>query len=314
MNQQPLVSVVIPVYNAEQFLGEALESVLAQTYEPIEVIAVNDGSTDGSEDVLNKFSGRVKCFRQKNGGEGSARNLGIAHASGEWIAFQDADDLWDPNKLEMQLSAASDQDDVIHTDMRRIDDSGHVLLESWNSTRDIVHAPATLLDMLVGCGVLMSTAVVRRRALENVGGFDGTNRWRCVDFELWLCLAATGHGFRYVDKPLASYRLHDSNWSLDRKIMHRGEIYALRQTYQRYRRRFGKREATICHNRLWNYDFGQGWHLYNKGDYDAAGKHFWAAVRHKPFVLRPWVLASLCSLPFRSRLVPVLRAMKGRTP
>jgi glycosyltransferase involved in cell wall biosynthesis len=99
----PTVSVIVPVYNAERYLGEALESVLAQTYSDYEVIVVNDGSTDGSEQVALGFGDRIRYIRQENAGPGAARNRGIELARGELIAFLDADDLWLPGKLAAQV-------------------------------------------------------------------------------------------------------------------------------------------------------------------------------------------------------------------
>jgi glycosyltransferase involved in cell wall biosynthesis len=103
-NLQSMVSCVIPVFNGENFLAEAIESVLAQTHSSLEVIVVDDGSTDGSADVARDFADRgVRLLSQNNAGCASARNLGIAAASGDYVALLDADDLWLPDKLERQL-------------------------------------------------------------------------------------------------------------------------------------------------------------------------------------------------------------------
>src|SRR5436305_1029668 len=93
-NNQPMISVIIPVYNGERYLGEAIESVLAQSYHWLEIILVDDGSTDGSATVAKQFSPAVQVVRQPNLGAGAARNRGIALAQGEFLAFLDADDLW----------------------------------------------------------------------------------------------------------------------------------------------------------------------------------------------------------------------------
>ena len=101
----PLVSVIIGAYNAAPYLGEAIESVLAQTHEPVELIVVDDGSTDATRDVAEAYGDALRCIGQPNGGMAAARNRGIAEARGEYLAFLDADDRFPPDKLRTQLAA-----------------------------------------------------------------------------------------------------------------------------------------------------------------------------------------------------------------
>lgn len=101
--EQPLISCIIPVFNGERYLGEALDSILAQSYRPIELIVVDDGSTDRTAGVVAAFGDQVRYLRQNNQGPSSARNLGIRAAGGGFIAFLDADDLWHPEKLQRQM-------------------------------------------------------------------------------------------------------------------------------------------------------------------------------------------------------------------
>src|SRR5690349_9691286 len=101
-----LLSVVIPSFNYGRFLRETVESVLAQTYSPVEIIVVDDGSTDDTKERLARFEGRIRYIHKANAGLSAARNTGIKHARGDWIAFLDADDLWHRQKLEVQLRAA----------------------------------------------------------------------------------------------------------------------------------------------------------------------------------------------------------------
>jgi glycosyltransferase involved in cell wall biosynthesis len=311
---KPLVSVVIPVYNAGRFVREALESVFSQTYRPIEVIVVNDGSTDNSEKILDEYAGRIRYFRQENAGPSAARNLGIEKARGEWVAFQDADDLWDAGKLEVQLSAVQGDEAIVHCDMRDIDEFGHVLRPSCMKNRQwAILGPTTLEDMLVGCGILMSTAVVKRASLQAVGGFDRTNRCGCEDFQLWLYLAASGYKFRYVDKAMASYRQHDGSFSTDGQRMWHGHMKAIESVCRTYPQAIGRRERKFCHDWFGYYHYGVGWHLYDHGDYGAAGKAFRKAIRHKPLMARSWAYAAVCLLPFRKQVVPILRRWTAGT-
>jgi glycosyltransferase involved in cell wall biosynthesis len=118
----PTVSVVIPCYNAEAFLHETISSVLQQTHKPMEVLIVDDGSTDNSAAIAESFGGVVRVLRQPNQGESVARNRGIEESKGEWIAFLDADDLWKPEKLEMQLAVAAPETVAVHTNFYLLGD------------------------------------------------------------------------------------------------------------------------------------------------------------------------------------------------
>ncbi len=103
MNSGELISCIVPVYNGERFVSEALDSIFAQTYRPIEVIVVDDGSTDGTPEILARYGERIQRFRQDNLGPAAARNRGIEMARGKYVAFLDADDVWHKNKLERQM-------------------------------------------------------------------------------------------------------------------------------------------------------------------------------------------------------------------
>ncbi len=100
----PLISCIVPVFNGERYLGETLDSILAQTYRPLEIIVADDGSTDGTAAVVAAYGDQVRYLRQENAGPAAARNLGLSGARGEFVAFLDADDLWHPEKLSRQLA------------------------------------------------------------------------------------------------------------------------------------------------------------------------------------------------------------------
>ena len=104
MSDRPLVSIIMPAHNREAYIGEAVESALSQDYENVELIVVDDGSTDRTYEILSDFGERIRLFRQHNAGPGAARNRGLDHAGGEFIAFLDSDDVWAPGKLRAQVS------------------------------------------------------------------------------------------------------------------------------------------------------------------------------------------------------------------
>lgn len=110
--KQPLISCIVPVYNGELYLREAIDSILAQTYRPLEIIVVDDGSTDATPDVVAGYGDRLRYIRQPNAGPGAARNHGLNLAQGEFIAFLDADDLWHPDKLARQMTRFLNRPDL----------------------------------------------------------------------------------------------------------------------------------------------------------------------------------------------------------
>lgn len=196
------VSVVMPVHNGADTIVESVESALAQTHPVLEVIVVDDGSTDGTAERLRDFDERVRIIRIEQGGHARARNVGIRAARGHWVAALDADDLWLPGKLEHQMTLAREAD-VIYTATRNFGNQGNV-----GETTDIadVSAPADALGaLLLDNYVTHSSALARRDALLAVGGYEATLRTAC-DWDLWLKLADAGYRFRGVPEILVHYR------------------------------------------------------------------------------------------------------------
>ncbi len=205
----PRVSVIIPTYNRAQFVKLAIDSVLAQTYADYEVIVVDDGSTDGTEAVLQGTYGtRIAYERQDNQGAAAARNRGIALSTGEFVAFLDSDDIWLPGKLERQLAlhTADSQTVLSFTQAWRIDAHGYRDLEEpigSSVTHDSLSLERLCLDNCIASPTLV---VVSRSALETAGGFDTSIR-HCEDWDLWLRLQSKGLT-AIVAEPLALIRRH----------------------------------------------------------------------------------------------------------
>lgn len=203
----PLVSVVIPTYNHAEFLPEAIESVQAQTYRPVEIIVVDDFSTDDTEQVVGKYAPHVTYIKSANNGiVATSRNVGIRAASGEYVAFLDADDVWAPNKLELQLphfgdpSVVAVASDLRYTGARRYS-------ESRRGSGPSGYRDYRNLEIVRDNPVATSSVVVRRRDLDLVAGFDEAPEFRFIeDWELWLRLT-TDRSLRVLLEPLVTYRI-----------------------------------------------------------------------------------------------------------
>ena len=223
MTCRPLVSVVVPVRNGERFLGEALDSVLTQDYEPLELIVVDDGSTDRSGDIARACGAHV--IRQEGGGLAAARNAGIAAAQGELIAFIDADDVWLPGKLERQVEYLLD-----HPDVGFVYTSWTILLEPGASV-----PPQFAKDWRrPRAGYLPSALVVRSTVLDQVGPFDPT--YAIGEDADWLARANEA-GIRHDVLPdvLVRYRIHQANLIHDTPRMKDAVFRVLRESAVRKR-------------------------------------------------------------------------------
>ena len=203
-----LVSVVIPAYNQGQFVRDAVLSALEQTYQPLEVIVIDDGGTDDTRQQLEPFFDRITYVCQRNAGVAAARNAGIRRARGEWIALLDADDLWHPQKLEVQLRAVRGREDVALVGSP----IGSSLVDSRLPTP--VVRELTLRDFLLSSRIGPSSALIRRRCFEIVGSFDETLS-SVEDRDMWLRLAGGGFTCVLVDSPCWWYRCHPMQMSRD---------------------------------------------------------------------------------------------------
>ena len=199
----PTVSVVIPTYNRDEVLGHSIDSVLAQTYEDFELIVVDDGSTDDTQAVCKAYEDdRLTYLRQANEGAAVARNTGIERARGEFVAFQDSDDVWHPEKLRKQMQVfeegAADVG-VVYTGFWRVADDGRTYVPGPG----IEPKEGNVHQALLGQNfVSTQVAVVRKRCFETAGVFD-ERLPRFQDWELWLRLSKH-FAFGLVDEPLVT--------------------------------------------------------------------------------------------------------------
>jgi glycosyltransferase involved in cell wall biosynthesis len=214
----PAVSVILPTYNCGRFLAAALESALGQTFRDLEVLVIDDDSTDGSDAVVRRYlgDGRLRYYRTAHKGASGARNIGIRLARAPLLAFLDADDLWAPPKLERQLALFRADPDlgVVYCPRRVIDAEGREL----EYRQPEPHRGWVLGPLFHRNFVCFSSSVVRRLVFDAIGTFD-EDLGVAVDYDLWLRVAQRFR-FDYVGEPLVAYRVGHA--SLSSRALERG--------------------------------------------------------------------------------------------
>jgi glycosyltransferase involved in cell wall biosynthesis len=225
----PLVSVIIPVFNGERFLREAVESVLAQKYAPLEIIIVDDGSTDSTATVARSLPETVRYLYQANKGPAAARNRGIEHAQGNLIAFADADDLWPAAKLELQLPYLI-KDPAIEIVMGRIQQV--LLSRSVNGQTQAEEFAEPAFSVNLG------SAVIRKSVFERVGLFDESMRYS-EDVDWFMRARENGAAIVTIDAVTLLYRQHEENMTRGKSTSELNVLKALKRSLDRRRERTG---------------------------------------------------------------------------
>jgi glycosyltransferase involved in cell wall biosynthesis len=204
-----LVSVIIPAFNAESYIGQAIDSVLQQTYQNVEIIVIDDGSADNTVAVIEGYNNpRIKVLSQNNAGAAQARNLGVTKAAGDWIAFLDADDLWLPEKLQKQLENIGDKV-WSHTDLDYI---GNVFPEGTLASDFTRKSSGKVFEsILIENSIGTSSVLIKKNVFEEFGGFD-TGFRALQDWDLWLRLSSK-HEISYCPEPLVHYLVHSKSTS-----------------------------------------------------------------------------------------------------
>ncbi len=210
MDAKPRVSVIIPVYNGEAFVKDAVDSVLNQTYRDFELIVVNDGSVDNTEEVLRPYTGIIRYIRTENRGVSAARNTGIELSDGDYVAFLDQDDMFHPRKLEVTVDYLDAHPGMamVYTPIDRMDAEGTILpmkkLKGYSG--DIF--PRLFLKSFIA----PSMAVCRRKIFSEIGMFSEALSSEGEDYDLFLRIASR-FNVGYVNESLVTYRLHPGNVS-----------------------------------------------------------------------------------------------------
>jgi glycosyltransferase involved in cell wall biosynthesis len=219
----PLISIIIPCYNQAHFLGEAVESVLAQTYPHYEIIVVDDGSTDATSEVASSYPA-VRCVRQRNAGLSAARNAGVKVSHGQFLVFLDADDRLLPDALQSGLNCFQGHPECVFVSghYRHINADGSAGLQFPQRQLKIDPYQTLLQRNYIG---MHATVMYRRQIFDIVGGFT-TSLQSCEDYDMYLRIVRE-HSVRRHDRIVAEYRSHEGSMSMDAARMLRGVMAAL---------------------------------------------------------------------------------------
>jgi len=234
MIYNPLISIIIPVYNTKRYLDETIGSVLKQTYKNWELILVDDGSTDGSVDLIKDYCNsdiRIRLIEQANSGQGAARNNGIRQAKGDLIAFLDSDDLWTPEKLSIQL------EEKVKYGVEFQYAHGYLMYEDQNNkleTYDWISGEFKGLEffnqLFISCSVNTDTVLMDKIIFDKVGLFDTDPELRGTeDFDLWLRVAKENYKVYGSKERIAYYRIHPGGTHLNFYKQNKGRLKTFRK-------------------------------------------------------------------------------------
>ncbi len=305
--KNPIVSVIIPTYNRAHLIGRAIQSVLNQTYQDFELIVVDDGSTDNTEEIVKDFQNkdeRIKYIYQNNQGASGARNTGIKNAKGKYIAFLDSDDEWLPEKLEKQIQLFK------NSKKKNLGFVGCnvLVVDEQTNKRYEYKTPKykNVFQRLLENNFIRSSSsvMVKKSVIDNVGLFDESLK-NANDWEMWIRIAQK-YDFDFVDEPLFKYYWHGGNITRTagnlKKIQYRE--YILIKHKNLYKKHPKAYSITLR-------NIGTAYLLNN--DLKNARKYFIKAIKVAPWYLRTYfnLIVSLLGSKFYKKILYQKRKMAG---
>lgn len=293
---QELVSVAIATYNMGQYLPLAVESALTQSYPNIEVVIVDDGSTDNTRFIMRRWlkDPRVRTHAQANAGQARAKNVAWQLGRGPYVAFLDADDMWLPGKLERQMALFRGRPElgVVYSDYECMDGRGAEIPKGATSMRRGHVAGELLIENFV----CYSAGVVRRECLQSVGGFDETLPMG-IDYDLWLRLSVR-YAFDFLPEPTARYRIWEGQMSKNYRKRYQSAIRIMQNFLARHRDTVTASQVRSA----WAHTYaGRGdvtlWH---ELDRHAAFRDYLHALRYVPWYWPAWRAMARCLITTRA--------------
>ena len=284
---KPEVSVVMTCYNYEKYVARSIESVLKQTHKDLELMIINDGSTDNSDSVIRSYikDKRVRYIIQDNAGQARAKNIGIKYSCGKYIAFLDADDLWENEKLELQLPLLKKKNvGLVYSNATWIDEGDSVLGQGWLGGYLKPRSGKVTEYLIYDNFIYFSSAVVKRDCIEDTGCFNESLHMS-IDWELWLRLSLK-YDFDFVDKHLIKYRWgHVGQMSKNQSMRLECSMNVL-EDYLR------------CNSKQISFSAIRGalaYAYYNRGcyhqrhDYNVSRKYFIKSIKMNPLKMKAWI-------------------------
>jgi len=319
---KPLVSVVIATFNCAEFVGDAIESVLRQTYRPIEVIVVDDGSTDNTREEVAGFGSRVRYVHQENKGQAAARNLGVQVAAGEFIALQDADDISSPDRIRTQMDflarhaqvavAGSDAwvTDVRRRPLRLFSQAPEVRQALKEASCRCIRCEQgaifprgkTILPLLRRLFLNGPGMLIAKEVFSRVGGYDQRLRNR-EDYDLVLRIAM-GHDIGYIDQPLYFLLRGRDDHVTNNSLRHHKETIEIVRKFQRCGGGCGRRLRRAVNVRIAGRRTLMAALLAKRGDLVGARKQLWESVKCATRPVPLLFLLSACSGPIGRAMAP----------
>lgn len=277
------ISIITPTYNRVEYLPLAIESVLNQTYTNFEYHIIDDGSTDNTKDVIQKYleDNRVSYYYQKNQGQSAARNYGINKSTGDFICFLDSDNLWEPRKLELQVNIFKENPniDITYGEGRLIDVNGN-FLESKKVNR---YSGYITEKILLNNFVSNNTVMCKINCFNQMGGFDES--LRCAeDYDLWLRFS-TRYSFFYQQEYYAKYRIWDDRLSANIDSVFKNNYIILKRFFEDYPDsvRSDLEKYIFC-----RFHTQYGRFFASNKKYSLAIKEYKKAMSYKPFSIMLW--------------------------
>ncbi len=308
----PIISIIMPVYNGAKYLASAIESALAQTWPAIQLILVNDCSTDNSAEIIQRYlpDPRITYLTNAaNSGVATSRNIALKHATGTFISFHDQDDLWLPNKLELQIAALQKYPDVglLHTRYARIDTEGALLPEYCtlgpeafgNDAAEIV-VGNVFEEIFISNDIQPLTSIIPKKILDEVGWFN-PDLPGVDDYELWLRIARR-YPVAHLQTITGFWRQHAAQQSKQGYTMLLIRLKAMDTFLAADPDAVNHIHHAAYVQRMHGMNRGAANHyFYNVQDYKAARPYFKKAFKLKPDDVNSFVKLAYCSLPNSAR-------------
>lgn len=298
-----MVSVIIPAYNCQKYIADAIDSVLEQTYTDFEIIIVNDGSTDNTSAILHQYEDnqKITIIHQKNMGAATARNVGINCSKGELIAFLDSDDLWCPEKLlkQIQCMNSNPKCNMVYSDWATFDENG-IIDSNFPLSRNYPRPSGNVFNQLIeACIISTITVLIKKEVFSKVGFFNV--ELECgEDYELWLRIAATNQ-IAYCPGVVAKYRQRSGSLThkgRSKKTFEPDEITVIKSILKQFPARTKDLSPKKIKTRFAKIYFQRGYEAYYRGEVLLAKKYFHLSALSWPWNYKTIGYFLLCnSLP-----------------